>query len=70
VTASEALDIVRQLRAMGARRVCVGGIEAEWPGAPAVLAVEPDEVPADVAQRRDAEEYERTLFHSSGGATW
>jgi hypothetical protein len=35
-----------------------------------VLAVEPDEVPADVAQRRDAEEYERTLFHSSGGATW
>jgi hypothetical protein len=60
----DTLQAIRDLRAMGARRVRVGDVEAEWLGAPVVLDVG-DAVPPDVAEVQAEADYERTLFWSA-----
>jgi hypothetical protein len=59
VTLPETIDAIEKLRAMGARRVRVGDVEAEWSSAPASEAVRP-------AQARRREEDENVLFAASG----
>jgi hypothetical protein len=68
VTLPETIDAIEKLRAMGARRVRVGDVEAEWSSAPASEAVRPEQVreSPERAQARRREEDENVLFAASG----
>lgn len=60
---TETIAAMRELRAMGARRIRIGDVEAEF-SAPS-MPVEPREQESpDVAAERERREYDAILFHS------
>jgi hypothetical protein len=72
VTRHEVLELARELRALGVRRVRVGDVELEWGPGRVILppAFEAPEVPETPDQRleremREQAEFEADLFHSS-----
>lgn len=65
---SETVEAIKQLRALGATRVRIGHVSADFGGAEAVpLAVMPEpELTPEEAERKRKAEYEADLFRSAG----
>lgn len=66
----QTMKLVEQLRSMGARRVVVGDVEAEFaPASPASPTLPPRPPETDAQRRarvaREQEEADAVLFHSS-----